>query len=486
MISNARDVLVMVILFGVTIFVHELGHFLLALRCGMVVDTFSIGFGRPLWKRKIRGILFKVGWIPFGGYVALPQLDPSGMATVQGKSDSGKADGDDGHDGSSGDDKKPPARDLPAISPGKRIVVSLAGAAGNILLGIGLAWVIYLSPNEIVGERGAVIGLVDTNSVAHAQGVRMGDEIVGVNGKPVDTWYDYNVECVLAFDERAEVALTLRSKEQERDVTLPLEKGDGGAHVAGIAKALACTIGGVVAGGSAEAAGVQQGDIVRVFDGVTVVGWLQFTGLVDGAAGRRVDMVVERGRELLTLAVEPQQDAETGRALIGVQLGIRPVMPWMMYRRPLDQIRNDAAAIVRILKALVTPREARQAAGALGGPIMILTALWFSIQTSMLNAIGFLRFLNINLAILNLLPFPVLDGGHILFCAWEAVTRRKVHPRFVNVLVNVFAVLLIGVMLWISYRDLRQLVPRFIPGMGGDGGAQEEVVTNAPPGDVEP
>ena len=158
----------------------------------------------------------------------------------------------------------------------------------------------------------------------------------------------------------------------------------------------------------------------------------------------------------------------------------------MMYRRPLDQIRNDAAAIVRILKALVTPREARQAAGALGGPIMILTALWFSIQTSMLNAIGFLRFLNINLAILNLLPFPVLDGGHILFCAWEAVTRRKVHPRFVNVLVNVFAVLLIGVMLWISYRDLRQLVPRFIPGMGGDGGAQEEVVTNAPPGDVEP
>ena len=84
-IQGIADVIVLVALFGFTIFIHELGHFLVALRCGMVVDTFSIGFGPALWKRKIRGITYKIGWIPVGGYVALPQLDPSGMETIQGK-----------------------------------------------------------------------------------------------------------------------------------------------------------------------------------------------------------------------------------------------------------------------------------------------------------------------------------------------------------------------------------------------------------------
>jgi regulator of sigma E protease len=79
-IHSGSDILAFIILFGFSIFVHELGHFLMALRCGMVVDTFSLGFGPAIWKRKIRGVIYKIGWIPFGGYVALPQLDPSGMA----------------------------------------------------------------------------------------------------------------------------------------------------------------------------------------------------------------------------------------------------------------------------------------------------------------------------------------------------------------------------------------------------------------------
>ena len=84
-ITNFRDVIALVFLFSFTIFVHELGHFLVALKCGMVIDVFSIGFGPAMWKKKVNGITYKIGWIPFGGYVALPQLDPSGMSSIQGE-----------------------------------------------------------------------------------------------------------------------------------------------------------------------------------------------------------------------------------------------------------------------------------------------------------------------------------------------------------------------------------------------------------------
>jgi regulator of sigma E protease len=171
--------------------------------------------------------------------------------------------------------------------------------------------------------------------------------------------------------------------------------------------------------------------------------------------------VVEREGARITATVQPQYNEEKKRVLIGVALGLIPSLPWMQKQAPLDQILYDATGIFRILRALVTPREARQAAGALGGPVMIIMALWGSIKISYIYGLGFLRFLNVNLAILNLLPIPVLDGGHVLFSLWEGITRRRVHPRVVTVLINVFAVLLIGAMLLLTYRDIFRLVPAF-------------------------
>jgi regulator of sigma E protease len=462
-ISNIADVLVLVALFGVTILVHELGHFLVALRCGMVVETFSIGFGPSLWKRTYRGTVYKVGLIPFGGYVSLPQLDPAGMELLQG--DSKAEAGSRGRKRSAAPDPQAAElaerrRHLPVIAPWKRILVTLAGPIGNVVFGVILAWIVYLGPEVADRETAAVIGTVETNSVAAAAGVRMGDEIVAVNDQKVSTWYDYNVECTLQAGTEGEVTLTIRSDGEERDVRLPLAENEAGSvAVPGLGKALPCLLGEVIPGGSAAQAGLKAGDVVKEFNGVPVVDWDQFRALVAEAHDQPSSIVVERDGTDFATTVTPMLDPEENRPLIGVQLGVRPVMPWMMYRRPLAQIRGDATSIVRILRALVTPRESRQAAGALGGPIMILTALWVSIQISIMNAFGFLRFLNINLAILNLLPIPVLDGGHIVFAAWEALTRRKVHPRFVNILVNIFAVILIGAMLIISYRDLRRIFP---------------------------
>ena len=192
-IQNVYDVIVLVVLFGVTIFVHEFGHFLAALKLGLVVETFSIGFGPAIWKKKIKGITYKVAWVPFGGYVALPQLDPAAMSVLQGEPDeNGNVKGG-----------------LPPIRPWRKIVVSVAGPFGNVLFGVLLAWIIYLSPEAQVGASSTSIGQVSTNSVAYAVGLRPGDNVVAVNGESVGTWYRFSEECVLRAGESNRVTLTV-------------------------------------------------------------------------------------------------------------------------------------------------------------------------------------------------------------------------------------------------------------------------------------
>jgi regulator of sigma E protease len=447
MIGTVKDVVVLVMAFGLTILVHELGHFLVALKCGMVVDTFSIGFGPALWKRKIRGVIFKISIIPVGGYVAIPQLDPSGMAALQGAE--GEAQGEE-----SG------VRRLPDISPWKKILVSLAGATGNVILAFLLALTIWASPKAITYSGTTELGEVAEGCAAYEQGLRPGSVIVAVNGKRVKTWYDYNMECLLVGVQDA-VTLTVASEDGERDIVVPLVEGESEIPVVeGVKrKGVPCLFAEVVPGGNAEAAGLTAGDVVLKFDGVMVADRTHFMKLADERDGREVSIVVKRRGEEQEFRVMPAFDETCGRAIIGV-VPVGAVMPWMHHKNPVAQVKGDAMSIVRLLCALATPGESKNAAKGVGGPLMIFAALWMSIKISFFNAVGFLRFLNVNLAVINLLPIPVLDGGHIMFSLYEGISRRKAHPTVVNVLINVFVVLIIAVFCILTFRD----VDRFVPG----------------------
>jgi regulator of sigma E protease len=439
-IENVFDVIILVLFFGASIFIHELGHFLVAIKLGLVVDAFSIGFGPAIWKKKINGIDFKIGYIPLGGYVALPQLDPSGMATVQGTNENGE---------------NVTQRELPEISPIKKIAVAVAGAAGNIVLAVVFACIIWLSPAAITYKGSATINSVKKESPAYAAGLRPGDEILAVNGKKVSTWNDVNVELLLAGGSDS-IKLLVASGKDEHTVDAPVKMHEGAkiAVIDGIVRqSTPCILKRILPDSSAEAAGLQENDIVKSLDGIPVTDASSFIELVAERGGKQVPIVVERNGKELTLTVEPKYNEEEKRALIGVW-PTDLIFPWMQEKLPLAQLKADASGIMRLLKALVTPKESRQAAEGLGGPVMIIAALWMAIKISIFNAIGFLRFLNVNLAILNLLPIPVLDGGHIVFALWELVTRRKVHAKVVNILVNVFAIILIAVFLLLTFRDV--------------------------------
>ncbi len=450
-ISSGADIIALVLLFGFTIFVHELGHFLVALWCGLQIDTFSIGFGPAIIKKTVRGVTYKIGWFPLGGYVALPQLDPTGMETVQGKNDD--KDGDE--------EPKEEVRVLPPIAAWKKILVALAGAGGNIIFAFVLAMIIYMSPWEVDQDTGGtVVGYVETNSAAYHSGLRIGDEIVAVNGNSIASWNDYSTECLLGAKKDIDLLLTLKNNDELREIGIATVEVDMGVRmIEGIGSSLLCIIGNVLPGSAAEAAGVQADDVVESFGGIPVASIEHFMALVDKNGAKPSSMIVARADKRVELTVTPVFNETAGRALIGVNIHSGQASsstPWMQYKHPVDQVKGDAVGILRILKALVTPKESKNAAQGLGGPIMIMMALWMSIKVSFLNAIGFLRFLNINLAILNLLPIPVLDGGHVVFALWEGITRRKVSAKVVNILTNIFMVLLLTAFVLLSFRDVKR------------------------------
>ena len=453
--SAIYTVAVVLLLFGLTIFVHELGHFLVARRCGMVVDVFAIGFGPALWSRKIGGVVYKICLLPLGGYVALPQMDPSG--------------------GQGGDREK---RVLPHISPIRKIAVALAGVTGNMILAILLAYVVFYGGKSFAPPANSLIGYVETNSGAYAAGLRIGDELRALNGEAIRNWDDVLLTTAL----HAGAAVTADVRRADGIVTnlvLPTETFMGNHYLPGLSPMTYCVVLRVVADSAAAAAGLQAADRITTFDSVTVMSREHLIELVGRRAEQATDIRILRDGQALDLSVTPHMDPVVKRARMGVEFNTLDVKP------PWEQIESHASMIFRILRALVTPKQAKSAASGIGGPVAILTGFWYSVQASIILALWFTVMLNVNLAVLNLLPIPVLDGGHIMLSLWEMITRKPVSPRIVTAVWNGCAMVLIGLFLLLTYRDFKRIIPA-LSASKTNATATAVGVTNAAPTNAVP
>ncbi|QBG46283.1 RIP metalloprotease RseP [Verrucomicrobia bacterium S94] len=461
-------IIMMVFLFGITVFVHEWGHFIVAKKCGLKVEAFSIGMGPAIWKKEIDGIVYKIGALPMGGYVSLPQLDPAGMEKVQ------------------GDNEETPREELPDVSPWAKIAVAVAGPACNIIfaliLGIG---VMLLPRQEIREENGVFIAEVAEDSAAYEAGLRAGDEVRAVNGTKVKSWYDTQVESLLGSGKGKGVDFVVYNEtDGERTLQLAVNHPEENPEqlIDGVRQAEPCQIFSVVSGMPAEKAGLQPNDMIYRVDNTVVTGVEHFRELIQQNPDTEIMMYVDRAGEKLTIPVTPEYNEENDMVMIGIQFGGSMGLPWTLTGNPLEQISSDSSSIFRLLKALVTPSESKQAASGLGGPVSIFQMIFVSLQIGLLTTLGLIRFININLAVLNLLPLPVLDGGHICFALWEGITKRKVPPKVVASLVNVFAILLLSAMAILTWRDTDRIwnVSRFFKG------DQQQTEMTEPTPDVSP
>ena len=450
-----------ILLLGASIFVHELGHFMVARWCGMIIDTFSIGFGQAIWKKKVGDVTYKIGWIPFGGYVALPQMDP----TLDAKAE-----------------KEAQERSLPPVSPWKRIAVAVAGATGNVIFGAILALIVFLVGRPAAPhETDSVIGFVEkTNGTAYATSARCGDKIISVNGVAVANWNEIAAVCATS----TVASLQLRSPEGvAKTAQSTLTNGlFGKMQMIDLVPQQYCTVAKTMPGSAAEGAKLRRGDRVIECEGQRLYGRPQLTDIVSAHEGQPVSIKYVRDGQTLSATLTPKFNKEEHRALIGIHYTdyrFDVDLQKKIYPRPGAQLSEHASMIFLVLHALVTPGSAGKTAELIGGPLEIIIEYWLMIQSSFMLALWFTCFLNINLAIINLLPIPVFDGGHVVFALWEVVTRRPVHRKVANGLMNFFVILILCLAAFLTYRDVMR---NFFPNLRANKtAAPAPATTNAAP-----
>ena len=479
-LGTAGAVAAVVLLFSLAIFIHEFGHYLAARILGMKVDAFSIGFGPAIWKKKIGGIEYKISWFLFGGYVALPQLDPAGMDKIQGKNS--KKDGGEsgGAKDASGEETPPPLPDAP---PWKRIIVAAAGPFGNVVLAAVIACILPFTSAEF-GMAGATAGSVLAGSPADKAGIFPGDRIISIGGEPVSSFNDIRNQIAFAGASKTEIEF-----ERAARVTVAVSTNAVKVAADGGGDAVETVLAPILTDAAAEPSAQTSHPSPAPARSVRRAGDSTVSSFF--ASGRNVEFdgdlfpVPEWNGADLNLSFELAEGesriAKTqivplavpgGGSAIGILSVASKAPMWMGYRNPAKQLAWDCKNILLVLKKLVTPKSAGNTAKAVSGPVGIGRVLYKTVRKDFWGALGFLRFLCINLALLNLLPIPVLDGGHIVFALFEAVTRRKPNRKIVEWTTAAFAFLVIGLMLLLVFTDSK----RWIDAGMAESKAQEEQV----------
>lgn len=417
-------------LFGASIFVHEYGHYWMARRRGLKVEGFSIGFGPKIFSWMVDGIEWSVRWIPAGGFVKLPQMITS--EALEGKG----------------------AGEIPPASPFSRILVAAAGPAMNVVFAFGIACVIWVIGLPMLVNP-PVIGRVDPKSPEGIAGLLGGDRIVAIGGHPVKTWQDINLEVVTALTNV--IPVTLLREGREYTVSLGTKRSETlGLKWLDLEPQEKPVIGLVQPGKPASLAGLRIGDKFLSFDGVYVISQEHLTELIRKGEGRPCNLVIERNGQKQDLTITPVYNVAEKRGMIGVGFAGGHYEVQRPGPNPIVQFETVLHMMAKTFSAVFHSKQTGVSAKDMAGPVGILGKLAVDVKTDYRLALNFMVMLNINLALLNLLPLPVLDGGHIVMALYEIITRRRVGIRFQEYATTVFAVLLISFMLYVTFYDLHR------------------------------
>jgi regulator of sigma E protease len=445
---------------GVVVFFHELGHFLVARWCGVTVTTFSIGFGRELGAFVDRhGTRWRVAAIPLGGYVKF--LDDTNAAS------------------------QPSATAPENLPPGsfhgkpvwQRALVVAAGPVANFLV----AALIYTAVNATYGVSmiTARVDEVVAGMPAEKAGIKAGDIITDIDGWSIETFDDV-VRIVTAssgrtlnitVDRAGEVhtfPVTPAVRDQESDLGVTLRLGD-----IGINRVLPARIGTVVPDSPAEKAGIESGDVITAIDGAPVTSFEDVINMVGPAAGRTLAITVDRAGTARTIEVVP--GAVDGKKPDGTpykqgRIGVSPDRPAPVAVSLPEAVRlgvrETYANIVQTITGIWDILAQRQSADQVGGPILMAEVTARVVELGWEPLLRWTALISANIGLLNLLPIPLLDGGHLVFYAVEAIRRRPLSQRVQEIGFQIGIAVVLMLVVFVNLNDLMRLGKRWLFGGG--------------------
>jgi regulator of sigma E protease len=439
-LSNVWIIFLVVLLFGGSIFVHELGHFLAARWRGVHVERFSIGFGPAIWSWRGRsGVEYRVSWFPVGGYVLLPQL--ADLSAVEGES-------------------RVDANKLPPVGYLSKILVFVAGATFNVLFAFALACIVWYIGQPLSSPLNSTTiaevlptvknsAEIEVPSPASVAGLKSGDVILAIDGRPVTTFNEIVENLALSSGwNRAgerETKLTILRDGAKSDVVIhPVIGGSEKTRIIGITTVAKFVIDQVVPGSLADKAGLRAEDQIVAINGKPALTPGQFRDGMREAFTAPIKITVLRSGRSETVVIDAPKEKKLDLGLL-LKTGVIFSHP-----SPWEQVWSSAERTVDMVAALVNPHS-DIGLSHVQGPIGIISSFVDVSRAGMPFALWFTILVNVNLAILNLLPLPVLDGGQMVFATIARMRGRALPTTFIMTAQSVFFVLIFAMLGYISF-----------------------------------
>ena len=449
--SFLHTVLAFAVTLGVLVTFHELGHYVVARWCGVKVLRFSVGMGRVIWSKRFGRdqTEWALSVLPLGGYVKMLDVRD--------------------HDGEIAAEDMP--REFTSQTVGKRIAIVIAGPLANFLLAIAILAGVYVHG---MPEPVARVAVAESSSAQRA-GLQQGDLITEVNGESVRSWAEFRWQLIQAVMREQSVRLTVQRPNNERgnwlsEVVLPaqaLPDQDIDSELFDrLGMSLArppALLGEIVPGGPAAEAGLQAGDQIQTVDKQAVADAVAFIGALQAAPGRAVSIEGLRRGERFSVVVTPRAERDGERmvgriqaqvdmsaAMVAVQSG-----PVEAVSRAVRKTWDTSALTVRMLcKMLIGEASLKN----ITGPITIADYAGQTARVGWISFLSFMAFLSISLGVMNLLPIPVLDGGHLLYYAVELFSGRPVPERVADFVQRAGLGVLMALMAVAVFNDINRLI----------------------------
>ncbi|GJH15089.1 RIP metalloprotease RseP [Caballeronia novacaledonica] len=453
------EIVAFVVAIGVLVVVHEFGHYSVARLCGVKVLRFSVGFGKPLvqWVSKKTGVQWTIAALPLGGYVKMldeREVDPDSGTTI-------------------------PAEDLPRAfnrqSVAKRIAIVAAGPIANFLLAIALFSAVFAGG---VTEPAAIVSQPAPDTAAAHAGFEGGETVLsmrdaqGGETHPIRSWSDLRWKLLDASFDHRRIVLTAKThdgtfdfpvtvagitdEQADQDFMDKLGFAPGGGTL---------TVAGVEAGSAAQKSGLKAGDMLRAIDGRSVDNATSFIDYVKAHGAKPVTLVIERNgkRESVQIVPDLKHDASTGKEIGRIGAALANQLPTVDVRYgPLESLRlgvnrtwDISIYSLRMFGRMIVGEASLK---NLSGPVTIADYAGKSARLGVAAFVSFLALVSISLGVLNLLPIPVLDGGHLLYYLVEAVTGKAVSDRWQLVLQRAGLVCIVALSMIALFNDLARLI----------------------------